>query len=47
MKSSNKKIKYVSLDQSNFEQAYEIQKLIWPADPDYQDFSDKVNAPIL
>ena len=41
MKSSNVKIKYVRLDESNFEQAYQIQKLIWPDDPDYQCFYDK------
>lgn len=42
MISSNDEIKYVKIDVSNFKLAYQIQKSIWPEDPDYQDFYDKV-----
>lgn len=45
MKSSNEEIKYVEITRDNFELAYEIQKTIWPNDPDYQGFYHKAIDP--
>lgn len=46
MKSSSDKIKYVKMDDSNFELAYQIQKTIWPNEPDYQVFYDNAMNPL-
>ncbi len=34
---------YKVVDKNNIELAYNIQKSVWPEDPDYNDFLDKVN----
>ena len=47
MKSSDKNIEYVKLDSYNFEHAYQVQKLIWDDDPDYQCFYNKAMNPSI
>lgn len=39
---SNYSLKYEILNNENLDIAYEIQKKIWPEDPDYEDLYDKV-----
>lgn len=47
MVSSNEKIKYVRMELPNFKLAYEIEKQIFPTDPDYQGFYHKAMDPQL
>lgn len=47
MHSSNSDIRYISVDKDNFELAYNIQKEIWPDDPDYNNFYEKANDSTL
>lgn len=45
MRSSNEEIQYVEVNLDNIKVAYEIQKAIWPNDPDYQSFHRKIVNP--
>lgn len=38
----NMNLKYEKIDKNNIDIAYDIQKNIWPEDPDYNDFLDKI-----
>lgn len=44
MKSTNKNIRYVSLDAKNIDLAFDIQKTIWEDDPDYNCFVNKLHS---
>ena len=45
MESSNEQVRYVEVNQDNLKIAYEIQKIIWPREPDYQSFHRKIVNP--
>lgn len=38
-------LNYKKIDKNNIELAYKVQKSIWPDDPDYDNFLDKINNP--
>ena len=38
-------LNYKKIDKDNIDIAYNIQKNIWPEDPDYNDFLDKIKNP--